>query len=332
MNKKIPFLFTISLLGLTVSALAASEEKIIRQVDAQPGGKLIIDVDFGKIDISPGVDNKVIIDASRKVDFGDDAKEKEYFTAVPITISAEGNVVTVRARASKGHRHWGHSTMNGSYTIQVPKSFAAKLDTGGGSITARDLVGDLRANSGGGKLKFAHLNGARRANTGGGSIELASCEGASEVESGGGDILSRDGQGTLRVRTGGGAIEVRNFSGDTDVETGGGELSLEKISGRIMGETGGGAITATVSGNDAHDISLQSSGGSIDLKLPATAAVDIDADTGSGKITTDLPLEFTDKEHEHLRGKLNGGGKRVVLRTSAGSISIKSNSHETVTR
>lgn len=186
MNNKIPFLFTVSLLGLAVSALAASEEKINRQIDVQLGGKLVVNVDFGAIDVSSGVDDKVTIDAFRSVDFGDEAKEKEYFANVPIMISADGNVVTVRALSSKEarHHHWHHSTMDGRYTIQVPRNFAAEFKTGGGSIVARELSGELRADSGGGKLRFAHLQGARTANTGGGSIELDNCDGASDVETG----------------------------------------------------------------------------------------------------------------------------------------------------
>jgi hypothetical protein len=337
MNKKLTrnVLLPVSVFLLSVISIsAASEEKLNRQLDVQPGGKLVVNVDFGKIDVSAGVGDKVTIDAFRSVDFGDEAKEKEYLASVPITISADGNVVTVRARSPREsrHHHWHHSTMDGKYTIQVPKSFAAELNTGGGNIGARELAGNVQADSGGGGLKFSQLHGALKAETGGGSIDLNGCDGAAEIETGGGDISLANGGGALRARTGGGAIEVRNFPGDTDVETGGGELTLEQIGGRIMGETGGGAITASISRNDTHEIQLESSGGSIDLTLPATSAVDIDAETSSGRIKTNLPLETIRADEDHLRGKLNGGGKRVVLRTSAGSISIKSTSDETASR
>jgi DUF4097 and DUF4098 domain-containing protein YvlB len=331
MNKNFTLLFAIA---FAVSASAASEEKVNRQIDVHPGGKLVVDVDFGKIDVSAGVDDKTTIEAFRSVDFGDEAKEKEYLAEVPITINAEGDTVTVRARSPKAvRRHsWHHSSMDGQYTLRVPKNFSAKLDTGGGSIAAAGLDGEMRADTGGGKLKFTHLHGAIAAETGGGSIDLDTCDGASDVETGGGDILLVNGKGILRARTGGGAIGVRNFSGDTDVRTGGGELALEKIAGRIAGETGGGSITASVSGNVVNEINLESSGGGIELTLPATAAVDINAETSSGRIKTNLPLETTRADEDHLRGKLNGGGKRVVLRTSAGSITIKSDSNETAAR
>jgi hypothetical protein len=331
MNKNLTLLL---LVVSAVAAFAASEEKVNRQIDVHPGGKLVVDVNFGTIDVSAGADDKAVIEAFRSVDFGNETKEKEYFAQVPVTISSDGDVVTVRARSSNEshHLHFHHTSMDGRYTIRVPKNFAAELNTGGGKISANELIGNLRADSGGGELKFTHLRGAVLARTGGGSVQMDVCDGATEIKSGGGDFQLTNGRGVLRVRTGGGVIQVRDYAGDADVETGGGELILQKIDGRIAGETGGGAITASVTGASVKEIELESSGGSIDLALPATAAVDIRADTGSGLITTDLPLEFTDEDHEHLRGKLNGGGKSVVLRTSAGSIAIKSSSSETAAR
>ena len=88
------FLFFI----LTLGASAASEENINQQKDAAPGGKLVVDVDFGTINVVTGADDKVVIEAYRKIDFGDEAKEKEYFVAAPVAISQDGNIVTVRAR------------------------------------------------------------------------------------------------------------------------------------------------------------------------------------------------------------------------------------------
>jgi hypothetical protein len=304
MNKKLIYNLLIASLLFTVfalSALATSEEKVSRQIDAHAGGKLIVDVDFGTIDVSAGADDKATIEAFRSVDFGDEAKEKEYLAQGPITISTDGNVVTVRARSSSEarHLHFHHLSMDGHYTIRVPKNFAADLSTGAGKILANELIGDVRADSGGGELKFSHLRGAVSAKTGGGSVQMDDCDGATEIESGGGDVELTNGRGVLRARTGGGVIQVRDYVGDADVETRGGELILQKIDGRIAGETGGGAITASVAGPAGKEIELESSGGSIELALPATAAVDIRADTGSGRITTDLPLEFTDEDHEH---------------------------------
>jgi hypothetical protein len=68
------------------------------------------------------------------------------------------------------------------------------------------------------------------------------------------------------------------------------------------------------------------------VSLSVTAGVDIDASTSVGKIFSGLPLETTEVDSEHLRGKLNGGGKSVKLETSVGNITIKPASSEIVSR
>jgi hypothetical protein len=323
------FLFFI----LALTASAASEENISQQLDATPGGKLVVDVDFGTINVTAGTDKKVAVEAHRKIDFGDELKEKEYFSAAPITITKDGNVITVQAHNSK--KNWwnfGHSEMHGQYTIHVPKKFETDLHTEGGDVAAAEVTGNVNVKTSGGKLAFKHLEGTLSANTSGGSIEVANCLGPIKIETSGGDITVADGTGTLDARTSGGRIEVRNFTGDTEVRTSGGNLSLQSITGKIIGKTSGGSIQASIPDDIGGDVKLQTSAGNIDVSLSATAPVDIDARASVGKIFSHLPLETTDVDSEHLRGKLNGGGKSVKLETSAGNITIQPSSSELASR
>jgi hypothetical protein len=323
--------FLIFILALTASA--ASEENISQQVDATPGGKLVVDVDFGTIDVISGADDKVAVEARRKIDFGNETREKEYFSAVPVTITKDGNVITVRARGSK--RNWwnfGHSETHGQYTIHVPKTFESDLRTDGGDVTAGEITGNTTVKTSGGKLALKHLEGNLSANTSGGPIEVEDCRGPIKVETSGGDIIVRDGTGTLDAKTSGGRIEVRNFSGDTEVKTSGGNLSLQRIAGKIIGNTSGGSIQASIPAYVVGDVKLRTSAGNIDVSLSATATVDIDASTSVGEILSGLLLETTHIDSEHLRGKLNGGGKSVRLETSAGNITIKPSSSEIASR
>jgi hypothetical protein len=322
------------LFALALTASAATEENISRQLDVTPGGKLVVDVDFGTINVATGADDKVAIEAYRKIDFRDEAKEKEYFASAPVAISQEGNVVTVRARRGKSDGFWcvGHSEMDGRYTIRVPKKFESDLHTEGGEISAGDITGNLTAKTSGGKLVFKHLEGTLTANTSGGSIDLEDCRGPIKITTSGGDITVADGTGTLDAKTSGGRIDVRNFSGDTEVRTSGGNLSLERITGKIIGKTSGGSIRASIPDAVVDDVKLQTSAGNIDVSLSATATVDIDASTSVGEIFSRLPLETRDVDKEHLRGKLNGGGKSVKLETSAGNITIKPSSSEIASR
>jgi hypothetical protein len=325
---------SLVLFALAITASAATEENISRQLDVTPGGKLVVDVDFGTINVVPGADDKVVIEAYRKIDFRDEAKEKEYFAAAPVAISQDGNVVTVRTRGPKQKNWWnfGHSEMDGRYTIRVPKRFESDLHTAGGDVSASEVTGNLTAKTSGGKLGFKHLEGTLTANTSGGSIVLEECRGPIKIKTSGGDITVVGGTGTLDARTSGGRIDVRNFSGDTEVKTSGGNLTLERITGKLIGKTSGGSIRASIPGDVVGDVKLETSAGNIDLALPATATVDIDARTSVGEIFSQVPLETSNVNKEHLRGTMNGGGKSVKLETSAGNITIKPSSSEIASR
>src|SRR5215831_5948608 len=210
---------TLFVLLISLSASVASEDNLSQQIDVTTGGKLIVDVDFGAIQVGAGTDGKISLEAHRMIEFGDETKEKEFLAAAPITVTKEGNVVTVRVRRKGSWIGWnfGHSRMDASYTLHVPKQFDLDLRTSGGNIAAVDVSGNLKAHTSGGKLEFANLEG---------------CRCPAEIKTSGGDISLVNGTGILHAETSGGRIEVHNLAGDADLETSGGNLVLEKIKGK----------------------------------------------------------------------------------------------------
>jgi len=317
------------------TASALSEENVSQSLDGAPGGKLIVDVDFGTIDVSAGANDKITLAAHRKIDSDNEAQEKEYLTSAPVIVSKEGNTITIRARRQNKERNlnWsGRCSMDARYTVQVPRSFNSELRTGGGTIIVAELTGSMSADTSGGKLKFTHLRGPTGATTSGGSIELNGCEGALKVDTSGGRIDATDGSGSLEARTSGGSIVVRNFGGDTKVETSGGRLTFENINGKITGRSSGGSISAKLKSPVPGDVNLETSAGSIDVLVPPDAGLDIEAEASSGRVISELPFIGTRTDRDTMKGKINGGGKSLVLRSGAGSISIKPTSSEVAAR
>lgn len=326
-----------TILALTAStAWALSEQRVNEQFDIGSGGRLVVDVDFGSIDLTAGDDGKVAVEAYRKIDSNDEAREKEYFIGTPISVTKEGNTVTVRARAvDRERKNWswhGNVSMDARYTIRVPKSFNADLRTSGGAIAANGITGEIKADTSGGKLKFGQLRGRLDARTSGGGIALDGCEGPLNISTSGGEIDSTGGSGSLEARTSGGSISVRSFNGDTNVKTSGGGLKLDSINGRINGKTSAGSISATLTDPVAGDVTLESSAGSINVQVPAKAALNVEAKTSMGKIRTEIPMLATSSDDERLVGTLNGGGKSLIMRASVGSITIKPGSPTTAQR
>ncbi len=325
------------LLALSVcAASASSEQRVNEDFDAAPGGKLIVDVDFGTVDVTGGGGGKVVVDAYRKIDSSDEAREKEYFAESPILITKEGDTVTIRTgtpNRDRTNRNWsGNVSMDARYTVQLPKQFSVDLHTHGGAISVTGLNGEIKANTSGGKLKFTQLEGPIDGKTSGGSIEMSSCNGDSNINTSGGSIDVKTGRGRLDARTSGGSIVVRDYIGDTDVKTSGGRLALENVSGKITGRTSAGSIDLSLAEPVTGDVNLDSSAGSIDVVVPPKAGLTVDAKTSMGKIRTEIPMLAMKSDDDRLQGTLNGGGKSLVLRASVGSITIKPVAGATVER
>ena len=187
------------LLALTISAaFAYSEENVHQELDVKSGGNLVVDVAFGTIEVAGAANDKVSIEAHRKIETSDEAKEKQYLAEVPIVITNENNTVTVRARRTeKDSWSWNCSdsmNMDARYTIRVPKNFNLDLKSGGGGIMANEVTGTTKISTGGGKLKLAQLRGPVDAKTSGGSIRLNDCQGALNISTSGGEIKAGDRQ------------------------------------------------------------------------------------------------------------------------------------------
>lgn len=322
-----------SLLLLVIAArcFAASEENVTKQFDARADGKLIVDVDCGTIDIAPGADGKVAIEAHREITSANEEREKEYFAATPLLISQDGETITIRAQRNEQHHSWswnGNVTMDARYTVRLPKSFNVDLHTGGGAIIAGEITGTMKAKTNGGKLRFNGWHGSIEAKTNGGNVEISGCAGPTQLATNGGKIEVNDGSGSLDAKTSGGSVEVRNQAGDAIVQTSGGRLKLDNVSGNLVGKTSGGSITAVLARSVPGDVKLETSAGSIDVVVPATAALNIDAQAHSGRVHCALASEPAQREEGKLRATVNGGGKALILHSGAGSITIKPSSAE----
>lgn len=148
------------------------------------------------------------------------------------------------------------------------------------------------------------------------------------------DIHTRDGnleisgiKGTHKLRTGDGNAEVRGVEGSVDLDTGDGNLNVDGRFDALSLHTGDGNIDAVVRGGSVMKASwtLRTGDGNINLRLPENFAADVDAHSGDGHVRSDIPITantVTGREND-LRGKINGGGQMLSIRTGDGGIEIR---------
>lgn len=128
----------------------------------------------------------------------------------------------------------------------------------------------------------------------------------------------------VRVDNTNGRVEIQDVTGDFNVETTNGRIELTRCAGSVDASTTNGRITADlVSVSKGKSLTLETTNGRISLSVPPGVAADVDAGTTNGKIHTDLPIETRNFDRNSLRGKINGGGTPLRLRTTNGSIEIR---------
>ena len=320
---------TLLLLALTTgAAFAATEENITTNLPATSGGSLVVDVDFGNIEVTTNSTDDVAIHVWRKISWGSAEKEKKYLSDNSVVIGQEGNTVTVRSRPKvKEKSGWfgGFGKQNeAKYTIQVPARFNARPNTSGGDIVVSNLTGEVKADTSGGELRFVQLHGTLNGGTSGGNIHAAGCDGPIKLRTSGGDIQVIDGAGSLEGGTSGGDITVRTFLGAASVHTSGGSLKIENVAGQIEGGTSGGSVLAVLVSPLPGKVSLGTSGGDVTVKVPKDAAFNLNAETSGGDVRCDLPVTVQGKlKSDRIQGPVNGGGPELKLRTSGGNIHVK---------
>jgi DUF4097 and DUF4098 domain-containing protein YvlB len=157
-------------------------------------------------------------------------------------------------------------------------------------------------------------------------------------------IIQMPREGKVNLRTGDGEIEVAGLKGELDLHSGDGSENLDGIDGKLRASTSDGHIRATgrfdelaLKTGDGHvevralagsslaaGWRLETGDGNVTLEVPGELAADVDLHTGDGHIDLDMPVTTSGKLRENeVRGKLNGGGSLLTIRTGDGSIHLR---------
>jgi DUF4097 and DUF4098 domain-containing protein YvlB len=147
-----------------------------------------------------------------------------------------------------------------------------------------------------------------------------------EIRTGDGKITAQDMKGELRLFSGDGGIEVDSVDGVLEARTGDGRIRASGRWDRLDLKTDDGSIEADARAGSKMSASwgLHTGDGHVTLRLPENFAADLDAHTGDGKITVDFPVTVSGSfGASDMRGRLNGGGQRLLVRTGDGTIRLQ---------
>lgn len=318
----------IAALVLTFAAAVAnaSTEDVVRKgFNVGSGGELRLDANRGNVRIVTG-GTGVAVEVKRVARTDDREDAAELFRDHEIEFEQSGNNVIIRSR-SKRQQGWLNWSDGDKYRVQwnirVPANYSVDLKTSGGSIEITDLSGKLEARTSGGSIEAGRITGPVNVSTSGGSIEIKGATGDVSAKTSGGSIELGDIQGTIDAHTSGGSIRVASVNGDITARTSGGNIRIENAAGIIEAHTSGGSVNARFTQQPRGESHLSSSGGSVNVRLAPNVGATIDAQSSGGGIDTDIPVSVMGKQSRGtLNGTINGGGPRLVLRSSGGGINL----------
>jgi len=294
MTKKISLLkgilFLFLLLTLSASFIFAEiEEKKTKTFDVKNGGKLVMNVERGSINIIAKSGSKMIVEVIKKAKTSSNEKAKKLFDNYKLEFKKKGNDVHIDGEfVKKIKRLFSNNKFYLKFIITLPSKYDLDLRTSGGSISVSDLEGEIKAKTSGGSLKFNSVIG------------------------------------NVNAKTSGGSIRIGKVKGEVKVHTSGGGIYVEEVMGTIIAGTSGGSIKAYISKQPNADCSLKTSGGSINISLAKELKLNLYARTSGGGISTDFPIIVKGKLSKNkLETAINGGGPELTLKTSGGNIRIK---------
>jgi hypothetical protein len=314
-----------AVLGLaSISAAhAAIDSPIHRNFAVHAGGTITIDADLGDIKVTSGASN-VSVDVIRRAKTSSSERANELFKDLDVQFSQAQNDVHIHARYNHPTSwfHWNND-LEVRFVVNVPAQYNVDLRTSGGDIAVSDLAGRATVRTSGGDVTLGRIDGIVDAYTSGGDVSMAGSHAAATLSTSGGDIKVGDAAGSLTAKTSGGSIDIRRASADLKAHTSGGSIEIGDASGAIDASTSGGSIKARVSGQPHADSRLSTSGGGITIHVASNVRLDIDAHTSGGDVASDVPITIQGKQDDSsLNGKLNGGGPKLVLRSSGGDIRL----------
>lgn len=303
----------------------AQEERSEKSFSVQPNGWLELQADFGSVTVRSWAQNEVKVEVNKWVEGRHRRSAKELFEDYEIRYNQTARGVAITAEMRNRSFWRGNDGLQVEFRITVPKQYNLDLHTSGGSIGVDDLQGEARVNTSGGSLTLGRIEGPVNAETSGGSIDLRQAKGKLYARTSGGGITVGDVNGDVDVETSGGSIDVNGAAGNLRAHTSGGGVSLRGLQGNVDASTSGGSMEAEILKQLDAPCELSTSGGGITIYLSRDLKADIDAYTSGGEVDCDLPITVQGKFGEgKLRGKLNGGGPLLTLRTSGGDIDLRS--------
>jgi DUF4097 and DUF4098 domain-containing protein YvlB len=217
-----------------------------------------------------------------------------------------------------------------------------------GEVVRGDVSGDFLATSTDNSYRIGKVSGKVRILTHSGEIRVGGIGAGGDLKTFGGDIVVGPVIGDLKANTMAGDIRAGSVSGSVLADTAGGDVRIQRVGGNLEAKTSGGdiivpavggSVRAVTAGGDVRigvlsrdvrgGVTIHNSGGDVSLSLPPDCKAELDLVVNGAVDESAILSEFPDlaiskrSGSERATAILNGGGEKIVVRTSSGTIRLK---------
>jgi len=129
----------------------------------------------------------------------------------------------------------------------------------------------------------------------------------------------------LSLETTNGGISITNVYGEIDFDATNGGIKLSDIGGDVNGRTTNGGIDVDLDGKKwrGNGLDVKTINGGVTLDIPEDYSADLETGTVNGNIHIDFPIMVQGDLSRRLRTKIGGGGPRIRVVTTNGSVRIR---------
>lgn len=268
--------------------------------DLKPGGTVSVESMNGSIEIAGWEKNAVQITGTKY------AASQDLLSALKVDIMNSPDSVRVRV-VKPSERRGG---MGARFVLRVPtKVLLDRITTSNGGIRVEGVEGQSRLRTSNGSVKVWKMMGPLEASTSNASIEVQEFNGSAVLNTSNGHIKADGVRGRFEADTSNASIDAR--------------LSALEEGRPIKADTSNGSINLTVAELKGNDIIASTSNSSITVRLPPAVAAQLNATTSNSSITSDFEITVQGTQNKNrLQGNIGGGGPKIELTTSNGSIRV----------
>lgn len=226
----------LTCLALLPALLLAGSETRNLTLAAESLDILRIDCGSGSLDVR-GVEGLSEIRVRAEI-VSDDASGKELLEwieeRVELRLEQSGSRGRLVSKVESRGWTWGGNSLAINLTVEMPKRLALDIDDGSGSMSVRDIDGDIRIHDGSGSMDVRNVGGRLDVDDGSGSITIRGVAGRLSVEDGSGSMTLEDIRGDVDIDDGSGSITVDGVAGDLHIrESGSGSVAIRNVDGSV---------------------------------------------------------------------------------------------------